>query len=71
MKEMGYEIVTKTAKGTPLIHPIVKIVDGDKHFRLDGLGEFYELDSIKQRIQNNVRRKVPFHEVKEDKKAPY
>lgn len=71
MNEMGYEIVTKTAKGTPLIHPIVKIVDGDKHFRLDGLGEFYELDSIKQRIQNNVRRKVPFPEVKEDKKAPY
>jgi len=46
-------------------------VDGDKHFRLDKLGEFYELDSIKQRIQNNVRRKVPFPEVKEDKKAPY
>ena len=46
-------------------------MDGDKHFRLDKLGEFYELDSIKQRIQNNVRRKVPFLEVKEDKKAPY
>lgn len=71
MNEMGYEIVTKTDTGAPRIHPIVKIVDGDKHFRLDKLGEFYELDSIKQRIQNNVRRKVPFPEVKEDKKAPY
>lgn len=71
MNEMGYEIVTKTDTGAPRIHPIVKIVDGDKHFRLDKLGEFYELDSIKQRIQNNVRRKVPFPEVQEDKKAPY
>ena len=71
MNEMGYEIVTKTDTGAPRIHPIVKIVDGDKHFRLDKLGEFYELESIKQRIQNNVRRKVPFPEVKEDKKAPY
>ena len=71
MKEMGYEVVTRTQKGTPLVHPIVKIVDGDKRFRLDNLGEYYELDSIKQRIQNNYRRKDPFPEVKEDKKAPY
>lgn len=26
---------------------------------------------IKQRIQNNIRKRVPFPEVKEDKKAPY
>ena len=71
MNEMGYEVVTRTQKGTPLVHPIVKIVDGDKRFRLDNLGEYYELDSIKQRIQNNYRRKDPFPEVKEDKKAPY
>ena len=71
MNEMGYEVVTRTKKGTPLVHPIVKIVDGDKRFRLDNLGEYYELDSIKQRIQNNYRRKDPFPEVKEDKKAPY
>ena len=31
----------------------------------------YELDSIKQRIQNNYRRKTPFPEVAEDTKAPY
>lgn len=71
MNEMSYEVVTRTKKGTPLVHPIVKIVDGDKRFRLDNLGEYYELDSIKQRIQNNYRRKDPFPEVKEDKKAPY
>ena len=71
MNEMGYEVVTRTKKGTPLVHPIVKIVDGYKIFRLDNLGEYYELDSIKQRIQNNYRRKDPFPEVKEDKKAPY
>ena len=71
MKEMGYEIVTKTDTGATRVHPIVRIIDGDKHLRLDGLGEFYELESIKQRIQNNVRRKVPFPEVEEDKKAPY
>ena len=35
------------------------------------MGEFYELESIKQRIQNNIRKRVPFPEVKEDKKAPY
>ena len=38
---------------------------------MDKLGEYYELDSIKQRIQNNYRRKTPFPEVAEDTKAPY
>ena len=71
MKEMGYEVITKTPKGSPRIHPIVRIVDGGKNFRLDKLGEYYELDSIKQRIQNNYRRKTPFPEVAEDTKAPY
>ena len=71
MKEMGYEVITKTPKGSPRVHPIVKIVDGGKNFRLDKLGEYYELDSIKQRIQNNYRRKTPFPEVAEDTKAPY
>ena len=71
MKEMGYEVITKTPKGSPRIHPIVRIVDGGKNFRLDKLGEYYELDSIKQRIQNNYRRKTPFPEITEDTKAPY
>lgn len=71
MKEMGYEIITKTPKGSPRIHPIVRIVDGDRHFRLDKLGEHYELDFIKQRIQNNYRKKQPFEENREDKTAPY
>lgn len=71
MKEMGYEVITKTPKGSPRVHPIVRIVDGGKSFRLDKLGEYYELDSIKQRIQNNYRRKTPFPEVAEDTKAPY
>ena len=71
MKEMGYEVITRTPKGSPRVHPIVRIVDGGKNFRLDKLGEYYELDSIKQRIQNNYRRKTPFPEVAEDTKAPY
>ena len=71
MNEMGYEIITKTDTGALRAHPIVKITDSGRRFRLDKLGEFYELDSIKQRIQNNLRRKNPFPEVKEDKKAPY
>lgn len=71
MKEMGYEIRTKTAKGNPLEHPIVIPYRSKKHFRLDKLGEYYELDSIKQRIQNNIRKKVPFPEVTEDIHAPY
>ena len=71
MKEMGYEVITKTPKGSPRAHPIVRIVDGDRHFRLDKLGEYYELDSIKQRIQNNYRKKQPFTENREDKTAPY
>lgn len=71
MKEMGYEVITKTPKGSPRVHPIVRIVDGGKNFRLDKLGEYYELDSIKQRIQNNYRRKMPFPKVAEDTKAPY
>ena len=71
MKEMGYEIRTKTAKGNPLEHPIVIPYRSKQHFRLDKLGEYYELDSIKQRIQNNIRKKVPFPEVSEDIHAPY
>jgi hypothetical protein len=71
MKEMGYEVITRTPKGSPRAHPIVRIVDGDRHFRLDKLGEYYELDSIKQRIQNNYRKKQPFTENREDKTAPY
>ena len=71
MEEMGYKIVTKTETGAPRQHPIVIPYGRKNHFRLDKLGEFYELESIKQRIQNNIRKKVPFPEVKEDKKAPY
>lgn len=71
MEEMGYKIETKTETGAPRQHPIVIPYGRKKHFRLDGLGEFYELESIKQRIQNNIRKRVPFPEVVEDKKAPY
>ena len=71
MKEMGYKIETKTETGAPRQHPIVIPYGRKKHFRLNKLGEFYELESIKQRIQNNIRKRVPFPEVKEDKKAPY
>lgn len=28
MKEMGYEVITKMPKGSPRVHPIVRIVDG-------------------------------------------
>ena len=71
MEEMGYKIETKTETGAPRQHPIVIPYGRKKHFRLDKLGEFYELESIKQRIQNNIRKRVPFPEVVEDKKAPY
>lgn len=70
MDDMGYKIETKTETGAPRQHPIV-ILHGKKHYRLDKLGEFYELESIKQRIQNNIRKRVPFPEVEEDKKARY
>lgn len=71
MNEMGYEVKTITPKGTPLVHPVVRPPGGRKNCRLDSLGEFYTLDAIKQRIQNNIRKRVPFPEVQEDKKAPY
>lgn len=71
MKEMGYEVKTRTSKGSPLAHPVVRPPGGKKNCRLDSLGEFYTLDSIKQRIQNNIRKRVPFPEVKEDKKTTY
>ena len=71
MKEMGYEVKTRTPKGTPLVHPVVRPPGGRKNCRLDSLGEFYTLDAIKQRIQNNIRKRVPFPEVQEDKKASY
>ena len=71
MEEMGYKIETKTETGAPRQHPIVIPYGRKNHYRLDKLGEFYELESIKQRIQNNIRKRVPFPEVVEDKKAPY
>jgi hypothetical protein len=57
MEEMGYKIETKTETGAPRQHPIVIPYGRKNHYRLDKLGEFYELDSIKQRIQNNYREK--------------
>lgn len=71
MKEMGYEVITKTEKGSLLAHPKVRPPGSKKCFRLDTLGEFYELDSIKQRIQNNIRKQKPFLEIGEAKHAPY
>ena len=41
MKEMGYEVITKSPKGSQRVHPIVSIVDGGNNFRLDKLGEYY------------------------------
>lgn len=71
MGEMGYEIQTRTQTGAPLKYPKLKPPGAKGFFRFHSLGKGYGLDSIKRRIQENVRKREPFPEADKLKKQPY
>ena len=66
LKEMGYTINTRTSKGEPLKYPSLKPPGAKGAFRFHKLGAGYTLEEIKDRIYDNVRRKVPFPEAERE-----
>lgn len=66
LTDMGYEIHTRTETGKPLKYPSIKPHGAKKPFRFHNLGSGYSLEEIKDRIYENMRRKVPFPEAERD-----
>lgn len=66
LQEMGYELNTRTSKGEPLKYPSLKPPGAKGAFRFHKLGAGYSLEEIKDRIYDNVRRKVPFPEAERE-----
>ncbi len=60
MTEMGYEFKTRTKDGQPLKHPALKPPGAEDYFRFYKLGKGYDLEEIKERILQNIRKQVPF-----------
>ncbi len=65
MTEMGYEFKTHGKGGKPLKYPGLKPPDARGYFRFHRLGQGYALDEIKERILQNLRKQIPFPEVKQ------
>lgn len=66
LQNMGYTLNTRTSKGEPLKYPSLKPPGAKGPFRFHKLGAGYSLEEIKDRIYENVRRKVPFPEAERD-----
>ena len=60
MREMGYTIRVKGESGAPLKHPTITPPGGKKNFRLDSLGEGYDLCSLINRVNANKYADPPF-----------
>ena len=71
MEQMGYEFKLYSEKGKPLERPSLKPKDSERFFRFDRLGEDYDLDVIKSRILEQIRRGVPFPEEEQEKLRRY
>lgn len=71
MEQMGYEFKLYSEKGKPLERPSLKPKDSERFFRFDRLGEDYDLDVIKDRILEQIRRGVPFPEEEQEKLRRY
>ncbi len=63
MTEMGYVFKTRGESGAPLKYPALKPPDAKGYFRFHKLGGGYALEEIKERILQNIRRRIPFPEV--------
>lgn len=64
---MGYEMKFYNEKGKELKYPALKPMGAKGFFRFHNLGQGYSLEEIKERIQRNKRRVLPFPE--EEKEA--
>ena len=71
MTEMGYEFKTRGKGGAPLKYPALKPPDAKGYFRFHKLGDGYALDQVKERILQNVRKQIPFPEVKQKQLRQY
>ena len=60
LKDMGYVIREYGANGYPLKHPTITPPGGKKNFRLDSLGEGYDLRSLINRVNANKYADPPF-----------
>ena len=56
LEEMGYEFKLRSSKGEELLRPSLKPKDAQRFFRFDRLGEGYDLEEIRYRILENIRR---------------
>ena len=71
LEEMGYEFKLYSSKGEPLMRPSLKPKDSERFFRFDRLGEDYDLDEIRSRILENIRRGIPFPEAEQERLRKY
>ena len=71
MEQMGYTFKRFKKNGQPLVHPVAVPPGGGKGVRMDGLGEAYTFEGIAERILQNMRKQVPFPEVKNRRIGPY
>ena len=71
MGQMGYTFKRFKKNGEPLAHPVAVPPGGGKGVRMDGLGEAYTFEGIAERILQNMRKQVPFPEVKNRRTGPY
>ena len=60
LKDMGYVIREYGANGYPLKHSTITPPGGKKNFRLDSLGEGYDLRSLLNRVNANKYADPPF-----------
>ena len=62
MQEMGYQLKTRGKSGAPLKYPALKPPDAKGYFRFHKLGKGYALETVKDRILQNIRKRSPFPE---------
>lgn len=62
MESMGYAFKLSGENGQRLKYPGIKPPGAKGYFRFHKLGEEYTLDAIKERILQNIRKKVPMPE---------
>ena len=60
LKNMGYVIREYGANGYPVKHPTITPPGGKKNFRLDSLGDGYDLRSLLNRVKANKYADPPF-----------
>lgn len=71
LTNMGYEFKLYRKDGTPLERPSLRPKGAERFRRFDRLGEGYDLEEIRERILENIRREALFPEEEQDKLRKY